>query len=220
MEKYLPILKHCPLFYAIEEQDILGLLDCLKASNKEYDKDDLIYCAGDEISSVGIVLTGAIHIENDDYWGNRTIISRISPGEMFGESFSFTEDRELSVSITTAEPTKIILIDYMKIIRVCSSSCKFHTRLIQNILKNLACKNIALVSKMEFITQRTTREKLLSYLSTCARNKKSASFTIPFNRQELADFLSVERSAMSAELGRMRNEGLVVFNKNQFNLCK
>ncbi|GHU39349.1 Crp/Fnr family transcriptional regulator [Spirochaetia bacterium] len=220
MEKYLPVLKRCPLFQTIAEQDILALLNCLTVKKKKYEKDALIFCPGDDISSVGIVLTGAIHIESDDFWGNRTIISRVESGEMFGESFSFAEDRALSVSITTAEPTKIILIDYKKIIKTCSSACNFHTRLIQNILRNLAEQNIALVSKMEFITQRTTREKLLSYLSTCARNEKKPSFEIPFNRQQLADFLSVERSAMSAELGRMRDEGLIVFNKNQFKLSK
>jgi CRP-like cAMP-binding protein len=220
LEKYVPVLSHCPLFQTIEEQDILSLLNCLTAKKKDYEKGSLIFRYGDTISTVGIVLTGAIHIEQDDYWGNRTIINRVGPGEMFGESFSFAEDRVLPVNISTPEPTTILLIDYRKIIKTCSAACTFHTRLIQNILTHLADQNIALVSKMEFVTQRTTREKLLAYLSTCARNEKRSSFEIPFNRQELADFLSVERSAMSAELGRMRDEGLIVFNKNQFRLCK
>jgi CRP-like cAMP-binding protein len=220
LDEYVPVLARCPLFHTIAEKDILSLLVCLTAKKKEYEKDAFVYRYGDEISSVGIVLKGAIHIVQDDYWGNRTIINRVEPGEMFGESFSFAEKRTVQVNISAPEPATILLIDYKKIITHCSAACTFHTRLIQNIVKHLADQNIALVSKMEFVTQRTTREKLLTYLSTCAHNEKKASFEIPFNRQELADFLSVERSAMSAELGRMRDEGLIAFNKNQFRLCK
>jgi CRP-like cAMP-binding protein len=220
LEKYLPILKKCPLFLTITEQDILALLHCLNGKKKKFKKDDFIFMPDDEISCVGIILSGAIHVEQDDFWGNRTIVSRLGPSELFGEVFAFSESKNLLVSITAAQDCEIVLIDYKKIIKTCSSACNFHSRLILNILQNFANQNIALISKMEFISQRTTREKLLSYLSTYARSQKNSSFEIPFNRQELADFLSVERSAMSAELGRMRDEGLIVFNKNQFRLCK
>jgi CRP-like cAMP-binding protein len=211
-------LLKCPLFESIAEKDLTSLLNCLKAKRRKIEKGSFIFNVGDRVSSVGILLSGRLHIVADDFWGNRSIVSNVEPGELFGEVFAFSITEEIPISVTAAIASEIVLIDYKKIITTCSSACVFHTLLIRNMLKNLAKKTFSLMQKMDFITQRTTREKLLSYLSSYAQNVKNDGFEIPFNRQELADYLSVERSALSAELCRMRDEEILTFNKNKFQL--
>jgi CRP-like cAMP-binding protein len=174
--------------------------------------------AGGSLNSIGVVLAGSIHIIQDDFWGNRTLVARLEPVEIFGEAFAFGGGDDLPVGILAAEQSDILLINCKKIITTCPSACIFHTRLIKNLIQVMAQKNSMLMQKIEHITHRTTREKLLSYFSLQARQMKSNVFEIPFNRQELADYLSVDRSAMSSELGRMRDEGILHFRKNRFEL--
>jgi CRP-like cAMP-binding protein len=169
---------------------------------------------------MGIVIFGAVHLVHDDFWGNRTIITRIVAGEIFAESFACGKPARLPLSVIAAEKTEALFIRAEKISGVCASACHFHTRMLNNMIQELAGKNIALLSKMRHITQRSTREKLISYLSLEARKAGGVSFDIPFNREELAEFLSVDRSAMSAELGRMKAAGLLTFQKNHFTLFK
>ena len=218
MEKYLETIKQCPLFCEIEDSDLIALLTCLTAVRRTYEKDEFVFSAGDAVQSVGIVLSGGVHILQEDYWGNRTILAHIPSGELFGEAFSCAEIDSLPVSVIAAQKTEVLLIDYKRIITTCSSSCVFHMALIKNMLKLLAQKNIMLTQKMEIVTHRTTRERLLAYLSAQAIKAGESHFTIPFNRQQLADFLSVERSAMSTELSRMHSDGLISTNKSEFEL--
>ena len=218
MEKYLPMLKKCPLFAGIATDELRTLLNCLSAQEKKYEKGSYIFMSGEIITLIGLVLCGSVHIIREDYWGNRAILARVEQGGLFSEAFSCAEAKKLPVSIFAAETTVVLLIDYRKIITACSSACLFHTGLIRNMLQILAEKNVILTQKMEFITQRTTREKLLSYLSAQARQAGSGAFAIPFNRQELAEYLSVDRSAMSKELSKMQEEGILTFRRNQFEL--
>lgn len=216
MENIIEILKNTGLFAGIEEKDIERLLGCLSARVVEYKKDVYILSVGDRPTEVGIVLTGSVNIIHEDYWGNRMIISKASSGELFGEAFSCANAEKLPVSIVSAEKTSVLFIDYKKIITTCTSACVFHTSLIRNMLQIIANKNIRLTQKMRHTSHRTTREKLLSYLSEQAIAAGSGSFDIPFNRQELADYLCVDRSAMSNELSKLRNEGVLDFKKNHF----
>ena len=170
----------------------------------------------DEPKSIGIVLSGLLHIVRDDYWGNRDIVSPVEPGELFAEAFVCGGAKKLPVSVIAVEPSEVMRFDFNRITRTCSSACVFHTRLIQNMISTLARKNIQLMEKIECLAQRSTRSKVLSYLSAVAKRQKSGDVEIPFNRQELADYLSVDRSALSAELCRMRDEGLLAFQKNKF----
>lgn len=218
MKKYLPVLKKSPLFAGIGEENLLAMLACLSATIKEYPKDSYIFHCKDVVTSVGIVLSGSVHIIKEDFWGNLLLISQLGEGQLFGEAFSCAQAPELPVSVITVTPVKVLFINYKKIITTCSSACTFHSRLIQNILKSVAAKNLALTQKMEHMSRKTTREKLLSYLSEQSLHASSNSFTIPFNRQQLADYLCVDRSAMSAELCRMRDENLLQFHKNSFTL--
>jgi CRP-like cAMP-binding protein len=215
---YEYILSKCPLFSGIDTVDLRSLLMCLSATTKHYSKDDYIFRVGDFVTAVGIILFGSAHIIQEDFWGNRTILSHVSPSELFAESFSCAEIDKLPVSVVATVDTEIILIDYKRIMKTCSSACTFHAGLIQNMMQILARKNVLLTQKMEHMTQHTTREKLLSYLSAQAMKAGSNAFIIPFNRQELADYLSVDRSAMSNELSKMRDEGILKCRKNCFTL--
>lgn len=212
------VLKKCPLFEGIEENELDFLLSCLSATEKSYKKDEFILSYGDKPLYVGIVLSGNIHIFQEDYWGNRSILASVEEGFLFGEAFSCSQIESIPVSVIANKETKVLLIDYKKIITTCTSTCTFHARLIQNMIKILANKNILLTQKISHLTKRSIREKLLSYLSEQALKSKSNSFEIPYNRQELSDFLAIDRSAMSNTLGKMRDEGIIKFNKNKFTL--
>lgn len=218
MKKRNEILKSCPLFSGIKEEEFDSMLSCLGARELEYKKEAYIYMAGNAVSEIGIVLSGSVIIIKEDFWGNRTIISRMSAGDMFAESFAFAGIPKLPISVVAAENAEVLFIDCKNILNAYPSPCGFHTALINNMVRILAGKNVMLMQKIDHISCRTTRDKLLSYLSVQAIEAKSKSFTIPYNRQELADYLCIDRSAMSSELGRLRDEGILTFHKNNFEL--
>jgi CRP-like cAMP-binding protein len=218
MEKYFSVIKSSRLFANIKDDNLSALLSCLSAIYKSYKKGDYIFSTGDKAVYVGLVLDGSVNVIQEDFWGNRTIVTHSGAGDLFGEAFACAEATNLPVSVIAVENAEILLIDFNRIITTCSSACEFHAQLIKNILGILSQKNITLIQKIEHISQRTTREKLLSYLSEQAKINNSATFEIPYNRQELADFLSVDRSAMSTELSKMHSEGIVRYNRNHFEL--
>lgn len=220
MKKYLEVLKTCMLFTDISEDDILKIVICLNSRVKKYKKDSAIMLADDMISSVGIVLSGSVQIIKEDYLGNKNILTELSASEIFAETFTCAGIKKSPVTVLSATGCEILFVDYRKIITVCPSSCEFHTRLIANMLRLIANKNLMLNQKIEFMSKRTTREKLLSYLAAQAEKSKCKSFTIPFSRAEMADFLCVDRSAMSRELCRLRNEGLLRFKGNEFKILE
>lgn len=218
MGNYYNIFKKSKLFSGIEENELDLMLNCLNATIKEYKKDDFIFHVGEKITDVGFVLSGTIHIINEDYWGNRVIISQLKEGNLFGESYSCSNSLTTTISAVATEDTKIMFLDVKRIITTCSSACIFHIRLIKNLITVLSEKNILLTSKIDHTSKRTTREKLLSYLSEQSKNVNSSSFDIPFNRQQLADYLCVDRSAMSSELSKMKKEGILDYNKSHIQL--
>lgn len=218
MEEYFDILKKCGLFAGIDENDLQSLLSCLSAKTVHFVKGSIVFRSGEAISSFGIVLSGQVQIYQDDYFGNRSILGNVGPSGLFGESFAFAEIKELPVSVITPTESELMFIDCGRLASPCVNACSFHSRLIRNLLNIISRKNVTLTQKIEFTSKRTTREKLLSYLSSEAQKSKSGSFSIPYSRQELADYLSVDRSAMSSELGRLRDEGVLSFLKNQFEL--
>jgi CRP-like cAMP-binding protein len=213
-------LTRSALFKGITGPELEKLFGCISARQKKIEKNGYVFMAGMEPDWAGLLLSGALHMVRDDFWGNRSIVSRIEPGEIFGETFVLGEIKRMPLSVVAVEKSEVFLFDTGRIVNVCSSVCPFHTRVIKNMIRILALKNSTLVTKIEHLTRRTTREKLLSYLSVEARLAKSGSFEIPFTRQELADYLSIDRSAMSAELGRMRDQGLIRFKKNHFELLR
>jgi len=218
MKEYIDLLSKNPLFKGIDKGDIGFLLDYLSAKTKTYYKDEPIFEAGSRPEYVGIVLSGSAFVLQEDYWGNRNILSNIGVGGIFGEAFSCAEAAALPVSVIAKEDSVILLINVKKILNICSTACAFHTSLIMNLMRILANKNRYLTRKIEHITKKTTREKVLSFLSECAVQGGKNTFEIEFNRQELADYLSVERSALSAVLSKMKEEGIIDYYKNTFRL--
>ena len=215
-----PFTPPCSLFAGIAALDLEALLGCLNAIRKRFVKNRYISRAGGKAESVGIVLRGAVHIVREDFWGKRNIVARIEPCGLFGEAFACAGTEHLPVSVMAAEESDVLFVDCKRILTSCTSACAFHVRLIRNLSLILAERNIALTQKLKHITQPTTRERLLSYLSEQAQIAGDSAFDIPFNREELADYLSVERSAMSAELSKMQKDGLMVYQKNHFELLK
>ena len=216
----IEILKQTEVFQDMKTADIEAILSCMAANTKKYAKDSFVLNFGDMITSLGIVLSGQVNVIMEDYWGNRNIITMIKEGMTFAESYACAENVPLRVSVQAAEDTEVLWMDVKKILTVCSSSCAFHNSLIRNLVTLLATKNLIMNNKLTFLTQRSTREKLLAYLYSQSKSRGSNAFSIPFDRQQLADFLSVDRSAMSNELSKLRNEGILEFNKNHFNFLK
>ena len=218
MKKYIPILKRTKLFAGVADEEICAMLSCLDARLHTYKKGEYVLRQGEHLNCITVLVDGELHIQRDDYWGNRAIVNRIDVGEMFGEAYIAPESGALLNDVVAVEDSAVIFFNVRRIITVCSSACRFHSMVVQNLFFAISEKNRTLVQKLGHISKRTTREKLISYLSEEAKRHNSASFTIPFNRQQLADFLSVDRSAMSNELCKMRDEGLLEFEKNQFKL--
>ena len=218
MKKYIPILKRTKLFSGVGEEDIASLLSCLGARKKEYKKGEYILREGEHISDIFILVEGKIHIQKDDYWGNRSILSVISVGEMFGEGYAAPESGALLNDVVAVEVSSVIFFDVKRILTTCSSACRFHNMIVQNMFFAISDKNRKLVQKLGHMSGRTTRAKLISYLSEEAKRQGSSAFTVPFNRQQLADYLCVDRSAMSNELCKMRDEGMIKFEKSRFEL--
>ena len=218
MKKYIPVLKRTKLFSGVGEEDISSLLSCLGARKKEYKKGEYILREGGHLSDIFILVEGKIHIQKDDYWGNRSILSVISVGEMFGEGYAAPESGALLNDVVAVEDSSVIFFDVKRILTTCSSACRFHNMIVQNMFFAISDKNRRLVQKLGHMSGRTTRAKLISYLSEEAKRQGSSAFTVPFNRQQLADYLCVDRSAMSNELCKMRDEGMIKFEKSRFEL--
>ena len=216
MKRYVSVLKNTQLFAGVGEEEIETMLNCLGATLKKKKKGEYVFRAGEHIHNLTVLVKGNLHIQKDDYWGNRAILGSVAVGEMFGEAYVSPDSGTLLNDVVAVEDSSVMFFDIHRILSVCPSACKFHSLTVKNLFFAISEKNRKLVAKLGHISNRTTREKLLSYLSDEAKRNKSASFSIPFNRQQLADFLSVDRSAMSNELGKMRNEGLIQFHKNHF----
>ena len=215
---YDKVLSGCPLFWGIGADERERVLRCLDGAVRRIAAGQSIFRAGEPAVRAGVMLEGAAQIIREEYTGERTILARLVPGELFGESFACARETRLTFPITVLSETEgaVLFLDLRRAAASCSSSCAFHARLIANLLGILADKNRVLNRRLDHLSKRTTREKLLSYLSEQAAVQGGGEFCIPYNRQELADYLCVERSAMSAVLGKMRDDGLVRFWKNRF----
>ena len=220
MKKYLEILKKCALFQNIEEEKLLTMLTCLGAQVISFDKKYTILTEGKPARYIGIVLTGSVQIIQIDYFGNRSILGNVLPSEVFNEAFACAEVESVPVTVIANEPSEIMLIDSDHILHTCSNNCGFHQQLIFNLMKDLAQKTIQFHRRIEITSKRTTREKLMAYLLSEAKRHNSAYFDIPFDRQELADYLEVERSGLSSEIGKLQKEGVLESHRKHFKLLQ
>lgn len=218
MEKYIHVLKRTKLFAGVGEEDITAMLSCLGARLCAYKKGEYVLRQGERLDDILLLAEGSLHIQRDDYWGNRSILGHIEVGEIFGEAYVAPESGTLLNDVVALTDCSVFFFDVKRIITTCSSACRFHTMVVQNLFFAISERNRELVQKLGYMSRRTTREKLIAYLSEEAKRQNSAYITIPFNRQQLADYLSVDRSAMSNELSKMRDDGLLEFEKNCFRL--
>ena len=212
------LLQKSPLFSGVDEENIKKLCDCLDAREKKYAKDEFIFHADDRVRFVYLILSGSVHIIDEDFWGNRAIIETIEENTLFGEAYVFASMESHLVSVVSAEDSVILEMDPTRLFKVCPNGCECHSKLVDNTIPILSEKIVRLTEKYGHITRRTIRGKLLSYLSRCARQAHGSSFCIPYSRQQLADFLCVDRSALSHELSKLKKEGLVQYHKNEFQL--
>ena len=216
MKKYIEILKRTQLFSGVSDTEISAMLNCLQAKLLTFQKGDYVFREGERIDNITVLVKGKLLVQHDDFWGNRNIVNVIRVGEMFGEAYVAPESGSLLNDVIAEEDSAVIFFDVRRILTVCSTACRFHSMVIQNLFFAISEKNRKLVQKIGHMSKRSTRAKLLSYLSEEAKRQNSSHFTIPFTRQQLADFPCVDRSAMSNELCKMRDEGLLQFAKNQF----
>lgn len=216
MKKYLPILKKCPLFHHLADDDILSALSCINAKLYKKQGGEYILCPGDTAKSMGIVLSGSLLVMQEDIWGHRNIISKITPGGLFAEPFAVLPGAVMNIGILAEKNTEFLFPDMSKIMSLCPNTCPHHSQIINNLIQILSQKILFFNDKITHMSKRTTREKLLSYLSAESVRQGSLSFDIPYNRQQLADFLAVERSAMSFELSKLQKDGLLTTKRNHF----
>lgn len=218
MKKYLDVLKKCSLFEGVEEESIIPMLGCLDGKAKSFEKRETVSAEGVEAKFVGIVLSGKVQIEKCDIDGNRSIVGTAEASEMFGETFACAGVKKLPVNVVTVEKSEIFLADCKRIICSCSNACEFHNKMIYNLLKTVAEKNIRFNKKLEILSKRTTKEKLMAYLKMLAKEKGTKSFEIPFDRKDLADYLQVDRSGLSSEMSKLADKGIIAYRKNFFEL--
>lgn len=216
MEKYINILKRTQLFSGVQEAEISAMLNCLQAKSVVFKKGEYVLRQGEFIDHISVLVEGRLHVQHDDFWGNRSILNVIQVGDMFGEAYVSPGSGPILNDVVAEEHSIVICFNVKKVLTTCSNACRFHSLVVQNLFFALSDKNRTLVQKIGHMSKRSTRSKLLSYLSSEAQKHNSNQFTIPFSRQQLADFLCVDRSAMSNELCKMRDDGLLIFNKNDF----
>ena len=192
------------------------MLSCLETREERFPKDTFLLRTGDTAESIGLVLSGSVLVVQEDIWGNRIILSKAGPGQTFAAAYACAPGSLLNASVLAETPVTAMFLNVKRVLNVCPSACEHHSRIIRNLLGELAEKNLRFGEKLTHMGQRTTRAKLMSYFSAEAQRLGTYEFDIPFSRQQLADYLAVERSGLSLELGKMRSEGLLDFHKSHF----
>lgn len=206
------------LFEGIRDEDKKPMLGCIGYHVGSFLKDQIVAFEGENLKHIGIILSGCVDMVKEDLWGNKTMLLRLRKNELFGETFACGDDSMAVVTFVVSENAKILFLPFDRVMHSCTQACGFHHRLIENMVGIIANKNRELMRKIEVLSKRTIREKLLAYLSIQAQAQESRYFEIPLGRVEMAEYLCVDRSALSRELAKMKEEGLLDFDKNCFRL--
>ncbi len=218
MEK-LEFLKKLPIFFSLKDEEIISVLKFFKYYEESFKKNDFIFEIEKKIDKIGIIISGEINIIKEDFWGNRNILNKFKEGEIFGEVFALSKASS-NIMAEASQDCKILFLDLKDFSIENKENSKEITKFLSNIFKISLKKNILFTEKLEHISKKSIREKIISYLSTEAQKNKTNSFLIKFDRQELADYLFIERSALSRELSSMKKDGLIDYKKNHFTLIK
>lgn len=220
MKKYIDLLCDTALFQNINQMDMESMLKCLNPYEKSYDKGNYITHSGESINSIGLVLRGTVQMLKEDVWGNTAILAIMQEKSIFGEAFVCSRSFSSTVSFRATADCDVLFLSFDKILHSCSKACEFHHQLIDNMVIVIAEKNIQLMEKLEITSKKTLREKILIYLSRQAQQNNNLHFTVPMGRLDLADYLDADRSALSRELSRMKDDGLIDYDKSTFRLYK
>lgn len=213
-------LANTQLFRGIDSADIAPLLSCLGVIERSFKKGAIILAEGEPTDLIGVVLSGRALIEYCDVWGNHSILGNAAPGAVFAESYACIPGEPLQISVLASEDTSVLFLNVGKVLTTCTNSCEFHTKLIRNLLTVCANKSLELSRRILHSTSKSIRGRLMSYFSECIKKSGSYSFEIPYNREQLASYLGVDRSAMSNELSKMKKEGLIQYRKNHFTIIE
>lgn len=209
------LLSNTQLFRGIEEQDVSSMLQCLAASTRTYKKGETILAEGTVTENLGIVLSGMAIISCGDIWGNTSVLGNVAPGAVFAEVYACIPGEQLLISVSAAEDTEVLFLNIGRVLATCTNACSFHAKLIWNLLTVCAYKSLQLSQRILHTSSKSIRGRLMSYFSQCAKQAGSYSFEIPYNRQQLADYLGVDRSAMCNELSKMQKDGMIEYNRNR-----
>lgn len=207
-----------PLFDRIDASDMEGMLGCIGYHVKTYQKGEIIAFEEENINHVGVVLEGAVDMLKEDIWGNRTMLVRTHPQDIFGETFACGEDSLSVVTFAAAENCRVLFLSFCRVMHTCTHACQFHQTLIENMVRLIARKNRELMRKVEVVSKKTLREKILAYLSIQSQAQGSRKLEIPLGRVEWAEYLNADRSALTRELAKMKEEGLIDYHKNSFEI--
>ena len=206
------------LFAGIRPEDMPGMLGCLGYHIKAYEKGAVIAFEAEIIHHVGVVLRGKVVMVKEDLWGNRTMLVRMGKDEVFGETFACGEDSLSTVTFVAAEDSQVLFLSFCRVMHTCTHACAFHQTLIENMVRIIARKNRELMRKVEVVSKKSLREKILAYLSIQAQQQTAKTIEIPLGRSELAEYLCADRSALTRELAKMREEGIIEYHRNTFQI--
>lgn len=218
MTGYLEYIRQSHLFDGIGDDEIVQILNCLGYSIRLYRKDKVIAMEGNDIRYIGIVLQGAVDMVKEDLWGNKDMLTRMLPGDLFGETFACGIEAESVVTFVASATTEALIVPFNRVLKTCSNACGFHEKLIRNFIFMIARKNKALMQKLEVVTKKSLREKILAYLSQQAQEQQAKYIQIPLGRKELADYLCADRSSLTRELSGMKKEKIIDFERNTFRI--
>lgn len=206
------------LFDGITPEERVAVLDCIGYHITTYRKGDVIALESENMKHIGVILSGNVDMIKEDFWGNKTMLLRMGQNEVFGETFACGDDSMSLVTFLVSEDAKIMFMPFCRVMRSCTMACQFHHQLMENMVRIIAKKNRELMRKVEVVSKRTIREKLLAFLSIQAQTQDTSYLELPLGRVELADYLCVDRSALTRELVKMKEDGLLDYDKNCFRL--
>lgn len=215
------MLEESKLFENIGKDQVQDLLGCVTNYERTYEREETILQEGSVTSFLGLVLEGQVLVERSDYWGNNTLMGKMEAGDIFAETYACLPDEPLKINVVAGfRGARVLFLKIEDILTSCPCACAFHTQVISNLLLMISRKNLNLSRKILHSSPKTIRGKLMSYLSQEALAAGRTSFKIPYNRQQLADYLGVDRSALSHELSKMAKEGIIEYRKNSFKIIK
>ncbi len=211
-------LSNTQLFRGLEEAEITSLLGCLNATTRSFQKGEVILSEGNITENIGILLSGLAVISCNDIWGNTSILGHVAPGSVFAEVYACIPGEPMLVTVSAVEDTSVLFMNVGRILATCTNACPFHTKLVRNLLTVCAHRSLQLSQRIQHTSSKSIRGRLMSYFSECSKHAGSNSFLIPYNRQQLADYLNVDRSTMCNELSKMQRDGIIEYDKNRISL--